>query len=85
MSFFHNGPCGRVAIDPKTSESEGALRPRRQPVSEWPGEGSCSSGSDDKAMLMDPFSTSITLLRIICNCMHRRPQQTVPTPEIPKA
>jgi hypothetical protein len=33
MSFLHSGPLGRVAIVPKTSESEGVLRLRRQPVS----------------------------------------------------
>jgi hypothetical protein len=33
MSFLHSGPLGRVAIVPKTSESEAVLRLRRQPVS----------------------------------------------------
>ena len=38
MSFLHSGPLGRVAMVPKTSESEGVLRLRRQPVSACPGE-----------------------------------------------
>src|SRR5262249_3833133 len=51
MSFFHSGPFGRVAIEPKTSESEGVLRLRRQPVSERPGEDDRPSGTDETAML----------------------------------
>src|SRR5262249_31597339 len=52
MSFFHSGPFGRVAIEPKTSESEGVLRLCRQPVSECPGEeDDRPSGTDETAML----------------------------------
>src|SRR5215510_11858047 len=52
MSFFHSGPFGRVAIEPKTSESEGVLRLCRQPVSACPGEeDDRRSGTDETAML----------------------------------
>src|SRR5215831_5058193 len=52
MSFFHSGPLGRVATEPKTSESEGVLRLCRQPVSECAGEeDNRPSGTDETAML----------------------------------
>src|SRR5262245_64035017 len=52
MSFFHSGPFGRVAIEPKTSESEGVLRLCRHPVSACPGEeDDRRSGTDETAML----------------------------------
>ena len=52
MSFLHSGPLGRVAMVPKTSESEGVLRLRRQPVSACPGEeDDRRSGTDETAML----------------------------------
>src|SRR5262245_9845374 len=52
MSFFHSGPLGRVATEPKTSESEGVLRLCRQPVSECAGaEDDRPSGTDETVML----------------------------------
>src|SRR6516165_715258 len=52
MSFFHSGPLGRVAIEPKTSESEGVRRLCRQPLSACPGgEDDRPSGTDETAML----------------------------------
>src|SRR5262249_58608485 len=52
MSSFHSGPLGRVATEPKTSESEGVLRLCRQPVSACPGaEDDRLSGTDETAML----------------------------------
>src|SRR5215475_3470320 len=52
MSFFHSGPLGRVAIEPKTSESEGVRRLCRHPVSECPGEeDDRPSGTDETVML----------------------------------
>src|SRR6266478_892600 len=52
MSFFHSGPLGRVATEPKTSESEGVRRLCRQPVSECAGEeDDRPSGTDETAML----------------------------------
>src|SRR5262245_28813212 len=60
MSFFHSGPLGRVATEPKTSESEGVLRLCRQPVSECAGaEDDRPSGTDETAML--------TILRYLHN------------------
>src|SRR5215470_14839834 len=73
MSFFHSGPLGRVAIEPKTSESEGVPRVRRQPGSERSETGDCSCGTDDKAMLKVPCAPSITFLQIICNCIANSP------------
>jgi len=52
MSFLPIDPVGRVLIEPKTSDSEGAPRVRRQPdagVMEW-SDGSCGKdgcGMDD--------------------------------------
>src|SRR5262249_61216646 len=52
MGFVHSGPFGRVAIEAKTSESEGVLRLCRQPVSACPGEeDDRPSGTDETAML----------------------------------
>ena len=51
MSFLHSGPCGRVAIEPKTSDSEGSPRRRRHPDPEEPEGGDRSSGTDETAML----------------------------------
>src|SRR6476620_4254990 len=54
VSFLHSGPCGRVSIEPKTSESEGSPRRRRQPDPEKPGEGDRSSGTGKTAIYFNP-------------------------------
>src|SRR5215472_6753978 len=62
MSLRHSGPCGRVAIEPKTSESDGVPRLRRQPPSDSTTGGDPSPGTDVTAIMTVPSPHPHSLL-----------------------